>query len=837
MDRSHVRRLFRIECTLATVTLLASSAGAQIELPRFAPLREMMPGLPGYQLAVTSGDVDGDQDVDLVIGGSAGPRLLRNDAYGKFVEATDQLPLWTHYEDDVTSVVLGDVDGDGDLDLFAGAQNWIHEYAALDRLYLNDGHGMFVEEPGRLPGTYDRTLGVDLVDIEGDGDLDAVLANVGWYDSNRILVNDGQGYFSDESDRMPEYWSVAIGAADVDGDLDVDLLLASSLTQNPLLLNDGAGHFHLASGQVPVQTLYETAVELEDIDLDGDVDALLGSPQHEVLWLNDGSGYFANHSGAFPITSEETYSLSLADADGDLDLDVLSNGRLYINDGLSFFAPVPAGLLSSLDETDEVTMFVDVDADQDEDVVVGAAQPRLLLHGEGTHFQDVTGVLLDPPVDTTDLALGDADADGDLDLFMTGSPSSDPLVRYVNDGTGVLERIPSGLEDFGQALAGVELGDVDGDGDLDVLTIAASTSFLCRNDGGGTFECVAGALPGQPSIPEALALGDLDLDGDLDGLFVAGTQGVWVYLNDGGGSFQLGSGLFPMVSSSAHSAELADVDGDGDLDVWLSLYQDDQLFLNDGLASFTEVPQALPHVGQSTLASAIGDVDGDGDPDVVVLRFSLGLDLLHNDGSGRFQPTTGAWPDAAPGATGDIELADLDGDGDVDVVFFGGAVFVNDGLGGFAPGEVDFGNTINHLFNPQLELVDLDLDGDLDAVLGNSAQDAVRFQLERQLAQRATPRLNRPLELELHGPARGPWLLLASRAEDHVPFGETGVLRLARDQILFERSGTFDASGYARVSLDLPSDPGLEGQVLFWQALVFDPRRFTNLERTRITSL
>ena len=124
---------------------------------------------------------------------------------------------------------VGDVDGDGDADVVLG------DFRGLDKLYLNDGRRRFVDSTqGRLPQDGRGTTGLALVDVDGDTDLDVVLAK--WGAQNRLYLNDGSGRFIDATvGRMPvdTHLSSALAVGDVDGDGDADLMFGGGTSCFP----------------------------------------------------------------------------------------------------------------------------------------------------------------------------------------------------------------------------------------------------------------------------------------------------------------------------------------------------------------------------------------------------------------------------------------------------------------------------------------------------------------------------------------------------------------------------------------------------------------------------
>ena len=118
---------------------------------------------------------------------------------------------------DSRSVVLGDVDADGDLDMVVANQN------QGNRIYFNDGDGSFTDSGQSLDE--DSSQSVALADIDGDGDLDMVVANQN--QANLIYLNDGLGNFSDSGQALAENDSYSVALADIELDGDIDMVVAN----------------------------------------------------------------------------------------------------------------------------------------------------------------------------------------------------------------------------------------------------------------------------------------------------------------------------------------------------------------------------------------------------------------------------------------------------------------------------------------------------------------------------------------------------------------------------------------------------------------------------------
>jgi hypothetical protein len=274
------------------------------------------------------------QEDDVKFGRSAVQEYYAGGADGRFTRLIEMSadpagpPVTGGLPDMETNAVAhGDVDGDGDLDLILGG-------SGQDRVLINDGGGVFTDETAaRAPGEDRVTQDAEFVDVDADGDLDVVLGQEGGWG---LWLNDGTGRFADASDRLPDPGNVEarkVRAADVDGDGDVDLFFAhvawqGRAGQDRMVLNDGTGRFAM-SGAVPAEQGTTVDGAFVDLDGDGDLDLIRADLGPVAVWENDGRGGFTDSTArhfANPVVGPNV-ALEVADFDGDGIVD-LYVGRL-----------------------------------------------------------------------------------------------------------------------------------------------------------------------------------------------------------------------------------------------------------------------------------------------------------------------------------------------------------------------------------------------------------------------------------------------------------------------------------------------------------------------------
>ncbi len=502
-------------------------------------------------------DIDGDGDLDLFLGNNVNQTdFFKNNSleFPSFY-SKDTSILYSIYAGGLQYTnsdypVLADLDGDGDLDLIIGGYNGLLYYENIGTIT-----NPIFEKNDSIFVNVNPHIGADpkpaFADLDGDGDLD-LLVGIGESLFGGPTAGITLGFRNNGSPFKAEFVQdnslvsgipdVGINSypalADLDNDGDYDLLIGR---------DGGALFYYKNTGTInqPVWTReYSTfsAVETStywknpsfaDLDYDGDLDLIYGTSSGIIhVYRNNGdvsNPSFQHYPDYFKVIKIDGNSstVSLADFDGDGDFDLLSGiwtGRFiyFKNEGTNLkpaFTPVNMPFSSLSVGSYSAPVFVDIDSDGDYDIVSGALNGKLSCHinnngtfsADNSLFNFVSVGYMSIP------AFADLDGDGDLDLLV-GSETGANYKYYANTGNNVYEENNS-------VFAGITFpnysrpafADIDNDGDHDLI-IGRSNGALIYYENTGNKETPVwtrnDALFAGVSVKQNAHPGFVDLDGD-----------------------------------------------------------------------------------------------------------------------------------------------------------------------------------------------------------------------------------------------------------------------------------------------------------------------------------
>ncbi len=611
-----------------------------------------------WSLAVA--DIDRDNDLDVV---STGPT---SGALAWHENTAGNGSAWTTHTIATglagpRAVAVADIDRDGRTDVVlvtAGSLSWYRNAAGNGSLWT----------PQAIAGALAGGWAVDTADVDGDGDLDVLVATrdddtLAWHENvggagtswtRRVISATADG-------------AAGVRAADVDRDGDLDALAVSTFDGRLAWHENSSGNGSAWSAHDIATLGAPLALDAADVDGDGDVDALSASQSTDSLvWAENLGGGAAWTTRGVASGPDNPLATRAADVDGDGDLDVLAasfldgrigwhrNQTLHRNACFRQSIPIAAPGLEPV-----VALSADVDGDGGIDVAWSsnnrlAWERNAALDGSAWSTQ----VIAAGP-EQADLRAGDLDRDGDLDLVTMGDGSAPKLRWYAQLTAGGWS--PQDISGYVFATtSSVSVADIDGDGDLDALPTAAYViNAGWQENLGNASAWNTRVLSGIP--PSQAALADIDGDGDLDAYvewYDATTMRrvAWRRNTDGLGLFGAPTTIYSIYGSTRLFTADLDGDGDGDLVTRLGV----RLPVSDGTAfGFA----SLPGVDAARVAAA--DFDRDGDLDLLAASVAGDANWCENRDGDALNWNVRGLP--SPQRTRAVFAGDFDRDGDADV--------------------------------------------------------------------------------------------------------------------------------------------------------------------------
>ncbi|MBW3077614.1 FG-GAP-like repeat-containing protein, partial [Prochlorococcus marinus] len=505
-------------------------------------------------------------------------------------------------------VDVADIDGDGDLDIGIASNDGLINASLDDKVswYASDG----AANPSwrLIQSTNEAQNGAEnvfIADIDGDGDLDGVSAShnddtIAWYENQGISSNFSPNRIAQSGE---DYTSVSGVLTFEPGETTATIIIPISNDKLPENIED----FTLSLTNPTNATLDNQSAKIS-------------------ISANDQIGFVATDIVTNADGAENVY---VADVDGDGDLDIVSASieddtiAWYENNGAADPTFIKSVIATNADGAEDVHV-ADMDGDGDLDIVSASREDNTIAWYENNGAADPSWTASDianNALGAQRVFVADIDGDGDLDI-VSGSYFDDTIAWYENNGAADPSWTAVDIATTADGAHDVHVADMDGDGDLDIVSASYLDDTIAwyENNGAADPSFTAANIVTNADAANDVFLIDLDRDGDMDILSASELDDTiaW-YENNGAANPSWNKIVIATSADGAGSVFAADIDGDGDLDVASASINDNTIawYINDGAnePSFTAVDIATSADNANSVF--VADLDGDGDLDIV----------------------------------------------------------------------------------------------------------------------------------------------------------------------------------------------------------------------------
>ncbi len=668
-----------------------------------------------------------DQRFAQTIDGNGAVRSIELDQAGQLRSANDAIGNIATIERNSNNLISSVTDGRGFRTDYSydtrGNLTSVTDQVIRDSLA---GNTLFPESVQPLPTA--RKL--KQADFNGDGIID--FANVG-SDTLSIIMGKGDGTFSDvRATQINSAIFFDFSVLDFDQDQFPDIALVDNLSGDIVLMrNDGEGGFvqfqRIAGGSNPY------LIASADINNDTFQDLIrVDSVARSGRSVSELQIYLGGQAGAFTKASTLTQAsmidnIELRDLSGDNTADMILDGHISLGTGSGLFTDSQVFL-----DPLRYLVIQDIDGDNDLDLAyVSGSQIRTLINGGSGLFSAGASMSIDSVFTERGLFGGDFNSDGSKDLGLYGNGV---LKLYIGNGSGTFTA-QSTFYDFGASTfslgnhRAVQVADINGDQLADIVVASEPRrSFAALiNAGNGVFDGLPIRLSGSQIV---FASGDLDGDGDMD--FIRGnpnSSSAFLFRGKADGTFA--SDLPITLGVRPTTLQAADVNNDGLLDILVTrnanatpFSSNASLHLGTGQGSFSApflfaLSEPVASATNTSPPIQLADLDRDGDQDLIFIPSSSNRIIVRNyAGNGLFDTER----TVASGETfSSLAIADVNRDGNNDIVAVTRSgiaqviVYQGDGQGNFTLSDRSSTGINDRFYSPSL--TDLNSDGVLDLVL------------------------------------------------------------------------------------------------------------------------